>query len=231
MKIKAENITIDWEWVEKHVSERERLGKINAGDTRESVLKHLKEALAIARLKAVPAVTFIKKPILTSCASSLTIDGGIMLSSKELSAHLKGSSCIYAFAVTIGKSVEDTASRYMTKDDHLLGYFLDRIGSFAVESMAKNMEDNLRNKLASEGLSVSMRFSPGYCDWPIEEQFKLSKIIDFSAIGITLTESCMMTPKKSISAVVGAGPKELFSKVKSPCEVCSMRTCDYRRKS
>jgi len=142
---------------------------------------------------------------------------------------IKGATHIYAFLVTIGKGVEEAATSLMNSGDHLLGYLLDRAGSFAVESMAKNMEDTLRRSLAPENLSVSMRFSPGYCDWPIEEQFKLAGIIDFAKAGVVLTENCVMIPKKSISAVVGIGPKVLFAKVKSPCAVCNMKVCDYRR--
>jgi cobalamin-dependent methionine synthase I len=143
---------------------------------------------------------------------------------------MKGATEIYAFLVTIGKDVEDAATSCMDSGDHLLGYLLDRAGSFAVESLAKNTEDALRRALAPKDLSVSMRFSPGYCDWPVEEQFKLIKIIDFAKAGVTLTKSCVMIPKKSISAVVGIGPKELFAKAKSPCALCNMKVCDYRRK-
>jgi len=63
----------------------------------------------------------------------------------------------------------------------------------------------------------------------VEEQFKLARIIDFSKAGVTLSENCMMIPKKSISAIVGIGPKQLFSNIKSPCAVCNMKVCGYRR--
>ena len=128
-----------------------------------------------------------------------------------------------------GAVKEDAATSCMDSGDHLLGYLLDRAGSFAVESLAENTEKRLRCSLAPEGLGVSMRFSPGYRDWAIEEQFKLAKIVDFKKAGVTLSENCMMVPKKSISAIVGVGPKKLFSKVISPCAVCNMKVCDYRR--
>ena len=224
-------ITIDWEWVRAHLSARERIGKITAGSTKEAVIAHLKEALDIAGSKATPRIYSVKKEIINFKPGSLQIEGDIILSGKELSKHIKGATHICAFVVTIGEDIEEAASSCMNSGDHLLGYLLDRAGSFAVESMAKNAEDDLRRALAPEGLSVSMRFSPGYCDWPIEEQFKLAQIIDFAKAGVILTKSCMMIPRKSISAVVGIGPKELFSKIRSPCSVCNMKVCDYRRNS
>ena len=223
------SLEIDWKWVEAHTSTREKIGKIGDGPAKEAVLDHLKEALEIAKSKAAPAISIAKLRILKFNPDSLELGNGIILFTKELSSSLKGATHIYAFVVTIGKGLEEAASAYMDSGDHLLGYLLDRIGSFSVESLAEKVESDLRSDLAPEGLGVSMRFSPGYCDWRIEEQFKLAGIIDFAKAGITLTESCMMIPKKSISAVVGVGPKELFSKRISPCTVCNMKVCEYRR--
>ena len=224
-------VTIDWKWVEAHVSSGEKLDKIGEGSTREAILGHLKEALIIAREKAAPKISLVKKDILNFKQDSIELEGGMTFNSKELSSYIKGATHIYAYLVTIGKEIEDAATGHMNSGDHLTGYLLDRIASFAVESLAENTESTLRGFLTGRGLSVSMRFSPGYCDWPIEEQFKLSEIIDFPGIGVVLTKSCMMIPKKSISAVVGIGPKELFSKLISPCAVCNMKVCDYRRSS
>ena len=94
---------------------------------------------------------------------------------------------------------------------------------------AKNAEDAIRDEYAAKGFSVSMRYSPGYCDFPIEEQFKLNKALNFSKIGIAINETCMMTPKKSITAIVGIGPKDLFKKKMSQCVVCGKKDCSYRR--
>ncbi len=222
-------ISIDWKWVETHLSARERVDKIGNGDTKESILGHLKETLGAAMSKAAPRASIIKKDLLKCAHGSLELDGGIIFRSKELSSYMRGAVEICAFLVTIGSGIEEEASSYMNSGDHLGGYLLDRIGSFAVESLAKNVEDGLRHSQSSRDLSVSMRFSPGYCDWPIEDQFKLTEIIDFAGIGVTLTENCMMIPKKSITAIVGVGPKELFSKIISPCAVCNTKVCGYRR--
>jgi len=223
-------VTIDWEWVRRHLSARERLADIGEGQTKEAIAGELTEALRVAKSKAAPRISFVKKAVLRFNPASVDLEGGIRLSSRELSSHMKGAAEIGVFLVTIGKGVEEAATSYMNSGDHLLGYLLDRAGSFAAESMAKNAEGALRRGLAKMGMSVSMRFSPGYCDWPIEEQRKLAKIMDFGKAGVTLSENCVMIPKKSISAVAGIGPKELFSKVVSPCAVCNMSSCGYRRK-
>ena len=74
-----------------------------------------------------------------------------------------------------------------------------------------------------------MRVSPGYCDWPVEQQAELAKALDFSKIGVSLTGTFMMVPKKSISAMVGIAPEGRFAEADSPCSICTTKKCSYRR--
>lgn len=232
MEIPDIKIAIDWRWVEEHLRSRERLDASRDPSVKDSLLGSLDKAFEVARDKISPRIAMALRKITGISAGFISLEGDIEFLSKELANYLKGADAIYAYIVTIGSGVEEEATSYMNKGDHFFGYLLDRIGSFAVESLAKDTEEKLRKELASKGMSVSMRLSPGYCDWGIEEQFKLAKIIDFSKAGITLTKNCMMVPKKSISAIVGVGQKKLFTKIKSPCASCNiLKTCEYRRNS
>jgi len=91
------------------------------------------------------------------------------------------------------------------------------------------MEKRLRKNYHLAKKSVSSRFSPGYCDWALEEQFKIAKLLDFSKIGVTLTEGCMMVPKKSISAMVAIADESIFKDFVSSCTICEKQDCGYRR--
>lgn len=218
---------IDWAWVKNELARMENIplsGK--AGILRTSSDNCLKKARGICPIAAVS----IKKNIIETEAGHVLLDGGIELSSEFLSSYLTGAKYIRVFLVTIGGSLELEASRLMEEGDTLSGYLLDRIGSLAVESAAEAFENRLRKDCKDKESSLSRRLSPGYCDWPIEEQFKLAKLIDFSKAGVRLTESCMMVPKKSISAVAGIGPKGLFAGMKSQCVICNKTDCGYRRK-
>ncbi|MBU0895073.1 MAG: hypothetical protein KJ584_00600, partial [Candidatus Omnitrophica bacterium] len=97
------------------------------------------------------------------------------------------------------------------------------------ESLADTLGSRILKEDGRKGMSASMPFSPGYCDWPIEEQIKLDKILGFSRIGVRLTESCMMAPRKSISGLIAIGPAKLFSKARPKCGICTMKNCGYRR--
>jgi hypothetical protein len=220
---------IDWAWVKLQLMKKERIPPRGDHRSKEDLITAVDECLVIARHLAKPKIASSKKNVLDTASDSLTLDGPLPLAGRALSRSVRGSMHAYLFLVTIGSDLEETATMLMESGEQLHGYLLDRVGSFAVESLAENFEDGLRRIYKDRDMSVSMRFSPGYCDWPIEEQRKLEKALDFSLAGARLTENCMMIPKKSISGLVGVGPKGLFSKKESQCVACDNKRCDYRR--
>lgn len=221
---------IDWNEVRRNLLKYEKICDVKESYAKKSILDCVDECLKLAKSKAAPK-TILAGEKITGIGASIKLDSGLELSTKKISSLLKGASHIYLMALTIGPSLEEMATGYMNEGDLLRGYIMDRIGSFACESLAESVEDELRKTFARKGLSVSMRFSPGYCDFPMEEQLKLKKHLNFSKIGIVINKSCMMAPKKSITAIVGIGPKNLFKKKRSQCVICGKKDCSYRRRS
>lgn len=216
---------IDWAWVKKELFLSEKVD----GQKNKAISECAQDCLKKAADLCGPKIAFEEKKVSVITSKSIKIEGGIAFDSPALAAYLKGAQSICVFLVTIGSRLEKSATKLMKEGNYLEGYLLDRIGSFAVESLAQDFEDNARKVYGRTAKTVSMRFSPGYCNWPIEEQLKLDKIIGFSKIGISLTESCMMSPKKSISAVMGIGPMNLFRETKRQCSICDKKDCSYRR--
>ncbi len=221
--------TIDWEWVKKELLYKERIRPGSGNGVGDTLLAYTEEALKKAASLVDPNSVIAKRRIARIEQASIELDGNITFSGRHLPAYIDGAGEICAFLVTIGDAVEREASALMAKGDSLRGYLLDRAGSFAVESLAGSTENRLREAYGLEERSVSMRMSPGYCDWPIEEQGVLAKVLDFSSIGVRLTEKFMMQPKKSISAIVAIGAKGVFTSSRSQCGICDLKDCSYRR--
>lgn len=211
---------IDWRWVKNEVIKEDPKGSM--GPAVDDCIKMAKSLVRPKSARITKKITAIKE-------NYFNIEGPAVFSSTYLARHIKKSKEVSIFLVTIGKDLEEAASKAMASGEYLHGWILDRIGSLAVESLAEDTEKKLRASYKSKKKSVSARFSPGYCDWPIEEQYKLAKILDFSRAGVRLTDGCMMVPKKSISAIVAIGPEDAFGQKKSQCGICSQKECDYRR--
>lgn len=103
------------------------------------------------------------------------------------------------FIVTIGEDIENKSKKEAQKKDFLKMWIYDSIGSEYVESTAKKLHELIE---IEKGYKMH-RSSPGYNDWDIKEQKKLFRLLPGEEIGVTLTKSGLMIPKKSISGIIG----------------------------
>ncbi len=229
MMLPRHYIGVDWDWVKKEVLKRERISPDNKDERADNIRLALDECMRRARSLTVSKYTYIEKKITRLGDNLIEIEDCVRFSTTKIPLYINGATHLVLFIVTIGDGIEKEASMLTAGKDILKGYLLDRIGSFAVESLAENLEKKLRKDYSLHKKSVSSRFSPGYCDWVLEEQFKMAKAIDFSKIGVLLTQGCMMVPKKSISAIVAVADEGVFKEFVSSCNICEKEDCGYRR--
>ena len=122
------------------------------------------------------------------------------IESRDLMKNLKGCCAVYMMGVTLGTGIDRllSALRIRSTAEH---YIIDAMASAAVESFCDMIDAQLR---AKEKTACRPRYSPGYGDCEIRYQKLLTDRIDASrTLGITLNESCFMTPSKSITAIMG----------------------------
>lgn len=100
---------------------------------------------------------------------------------------------------TIGSQLEFESAQLMKSGELIKALILDAVGSEAVEQVARQSDRVLCEKARNMNLWPSKRFSPGYKSWIIEEQRYIFRMIPSEEIGVTLNESCMMIPRKSVS--------------------------------
>jgi hypothetical protein len=76
-------------------------------------------------------------------------------------------------------------------------------------------------------------YSPGYCGWTVRGQKNLFERLGPEQMGVTLNDSCLMTPIKSVSGVLVAGPGEIHS-IRPDfafCDECRTHACGARMAS
>ena len=140
--------------------------------------------------------------------------------------QLRGSRAVAAFVVTIGPRLEAEARRMMADGQGLDGFVLDTIGSAAVEATADLLEEELALAVDPLGWRITNRLSPGYCSWETRDQHALFGLLPEGPAGVTLTDSALMQPIKSVSGVIGLG--ENVEHQPYPCDFCSMTDCRQR---
>ena len=155
------------------------------------------------------------------------IEGTIEFESKNLSEVMKSAEKLVCFIGTLGPGIEEEVGALMQDNDLSEAYILDAMGSVAVEDLVDKFQLTIKNECERVGKTVTLRFSPGYCDWPLTEQKKLFSLFEPEDILVQLLDSCLMEPVKSISGVFGIVPQG--SALYNPCRYCDDRDCKARR--
>lgn len=159
------------------------------------------KALAFAREECIFRLGFLVTPI------SWGEDGFPVLpfaqKSEKLRNNLEGCSAVVLFAATVGSGIDRMIRRF-EKSDPQMGLLLQGLGAERVESLCDLFNAEVDAAAQSLGHSTCHRFSPGYGDLPIEVQKDFLPLLDAERrLGIILSDSYLMTPSKSVTAIIG----------------------------
>ena len=141
------------------------------------------------------------------------------------------------FALTLGRAISDRITSLFREGDFALGYMLDSVASVMAEQIADQVEKHFEDGLEEAGLPersrAVMRYSPGYCGWDLTGQRRVFQHLEPGRIGITISESCLMTPMKSVSGILIAGEPQIhyFDNDYRFCEACRTKSCRGRIRS
>ncbi len=173
-----------------------------------------------------PRVLYERYAVEDVLHNRLRLEGGRELKGEALAQHLGPARAVLVMLCTIGGDLEQRASQVM-EADMVHGLALYGAGSAAVEALANAACQYFELAAAQEGWQTTVPLSPGMIGWPVEQgQPQIFSLLDGSQIGMSLTESAIMLPLKSLSLVVGVGTELI--RQGSTCDFCTMReVCKY----
>lgn len=134
---------------------------------------------------------------------------------------------IAVFICTAGQGFSDYSRKYNKEGEYLKGYIVDTMGSVVVEKSMDFIQSELEKQVQSEGMKITNRYSPGYCNWPVDDQKLLFSLVPAHTCEISLSASCLMVPIKSVSGIIGIGRN--VRKSSYSCDICNNLTCIYRK--
>ncbi|MBR6695894.1 MAG: hypothetical protein IKL70_05725 [Oscillospiraceae bacterium] len=205
----AEKLTFNAPLVDK----KEILRYMGCKTPDENILSLLEECLTEAMPTLSYAVSYSVFPI--KYKKDISSDG--------LLKHLSDSDEIIIFAATIGVGIDRLISKY-SRISPTKAVIFQAIGTERIEALCDAFCDEMKKKYKC----ITNRFSPGYSDWDIKDQKLIISVTDATKnLGICLNDSFLMSPSKSVTAVVGI--KNTETEEKNPCESCENAGCIYRR--
>ena len=154
--------------------------------------------------------------------------GCFVTRSKSLSKNLEGCEQILVFAATLGVGIDRLLTRY-SKLEMSRAVVLQAVSAALIEAYCNELNAKWKDDFKKEGWYLRPRFSPGYGDFALSNQKIILQSLDAAKwTGITLTDSLLMMPSKSVTAVIGMGKNPVNCGVEG-CEACEKKDCVYRR--
>ena len=189
----------------------------------EDIAKQLRRCTDEVLQAATPRLTYRQVPLEDGAVLGVTFAG------KDIPTMLAPCEEVVLFGATLGPGVERLMMRYEVTNaaDAVI---MDACASTAIENICNNFESDMRAEIEAGGRYLTDRFSPGYGDLPISEQPKFFALLDMTRrIGVSLTPTTIMVPRKSVTAIMG------IARTPQPhrppdCEHCLMfRNCPFRK--
>ena len=136
-------------------------------------------------------------------AGSTTISfADVSLQSRDLGRNLSGCSQVALLAATIGPQV-DTLIRRHSSLDPVYASILQATGAMFIEELVDLTNSEIKKIAAAQGLKTKPRYSPGYGDVPLQVQKDFFRLLPCTRIGLTLMDTLIMAPEKSVTAFIG----------------------------
>ena len=144
------------------------------------------------------------------------------LQGESVKSHLKGCDRVILMAATCGFDLDQQIAK-MFLTDKTSALILDSAGSVAIESYLDNICSVFEN--------ATDRFSSGYGDFPLSANKNISEILNAQRIiGLNVNESFLLSPKKSVTAVIGLGRKIKQQPLcDHKCQICKFEKCLYTK--
>lgn len=151
-----------------------------------------------------------------------------------LAAIFPKADALALYAATLGPELSERIRELIHRHDLAVAYLLDLLASAAADLMADRLGERYLSSLRRRGLldeeARVLAYSPGYCGWHVSGQGRLFERLRPAEIGVTLGESFLMTPLKSVSGVLVAGRPAVhrFRPDFPFCASCATHECRTR---
>ena len=192
-----------------------------------SSLEALEPVAAALESALTPRFTFAAFPVRHTPEGEALEGSGLVLPGEMARTMLRECNDAVLLLCTLGAGFE-AMLRAASARDMAQAAMLDACGSAYVEAGCFDAEKAIAARFP--GKFLTDRFSPGYGDLPLELQPKLCAALDSQRrLGVTVTESLLMVPMKTVSAVIGLADTPQPARVRG-CQFCARReTCEFRK--
>lgn len=199
-------------------------------DLSEIIKECIKDTKEIINPRFIYRKYKIKKLKSSNSKGEVYLEGAnLILQSDDVYNLLRECDECILMSATLGLEIEKEI-RKLTYTDLTKGIIIDACATTAIEEVCDIVQDSIEKQLLKKHKYITYRYSPGYGDLPIEKNVDINNILNSQKeIGLTVTSSGIMIPRKSVVALIGVSHKGTNNSKKS-CENCNNRhNCNYKK--
>ncbi len=185
-------------------------------DIARTELEKIKDEYVLAGYVIAPAA--LEPPFLTIGNTTFSVGSDVSLMLRSVEKTI-------VFACTVSRELNEKLEQQSFNENYLDAYLMDIIGTVVIGKAVERIHEKIKKEFSSH--KVTNTISPGNCGWPVEEQKKLIGLLPGGFLNITLNDSGMMHPVKSLTGIIGTGPDVKF--MQTECRYCRSRNCTYRK--
>jgi hypothetical protein len=195
------------------------------GESPEPFPELIEQALLMApeHCKITGAFKIFSEITVHQKTESIQIENQLFSPGKIVVSQLKDATEIALFVCTAGAEISEFSKQKAAEGDEMMAYVIDVIGSVTVDKATGKLQEKILNEVKQAGLNITDPFSPGYCNWSVAEQHKLFSLLPSQICGISLSDSSLMHPVKSVSGITGIGKD--CKQIGYQCNWCTDREC------
>ena len=219
----VDSISIDREEVLRYL-------EYKGQDIDNNLIEIIEECRNIAKDRINPRYTFRVYSIKQKYKGIIELEGtNLILESNDLYEILKDCNECILMAATLGINIEKDIKKYscteLTK-----GIIIDSCATTAIEEVCDKVQNEIENNILKNGQYLTFRYSPGYGDLSIEKNTEILTILNGQKeIGLTITNSGIMIPRKSVIAIIGITDKKV-EQDKTSCSTCKNKSkCKFKK--
>ncbi len=212
----------------KHISAEEAMRYMGAGAGDEDLRKETQRIAEELEKRIRPKHTWRAVPIRQEAEGILLVGTALLLTGRMAKRMLSECHTAVLMACTLGAEY-DAMARSTEARDMARAVMLDACAGAWVEQGCDEAEAEIAARFP--GSFLTDRFSPGYGDLPLDAQRTLLAALDAERrLGITLTDSLLMIPAKSVTAILGVSDRPQPARIRG-CAYCALRErCTYRKR-
>ena len=205
---------------------QEALRYLGATGADDALRRRAEEAAELAAAHGTPRWRYAVFDVQHTPEGILLPGAGLILPGRTARRMLAESSRAVLLLCTLGLTF-DSWLRTLQRQDMALAALADGCGSALVEQGCDLAQEEIVARFP--GMYLTDRFSPGYGDLPLSVQPALCRAAGAASLGVYVTQSCLMNPQKTVSAVIGLADTPQRARIRG-CAFCALRhQCTMRK--